>query len=75
MQLADLTIEQPQQQTQQLIRTYEGQFDLEGAFASAESQFEQESLSMVEDGWQLKQVSHRGTIVSPRASVVAVYAR
>jgi hypothetical protein len=75
MQLADLTIDQPQQQTQELIRTYEGMFDLDGVFASAESQFEQESLVMVEDGWQLKQVSHRGTIVSPRVAVVAVYER
>ncbi len=73
MQLADLTIDQPQQQTQQLIRTYEGALDLEGVFASAESQFEMQSLAMVEDGWQLKRVSHRGTIVSPRLSVVAVY--
>lgn len=73
MQLADLTIDQPQ--TQQLVRTYEGMFDLEGVFASAESQFEQESLSMVEDGWQLKQVSHRGTIVTPRVAVVAIYER
>lgn len=73
MQLADLTIDQPQ--TQQLVRTYEGMFDLEGVFASAESLFEQESLSMVEDGWQLKQVSHRGTIVTPRVAVVAIYER
>lgn len=75
MQLADLTIDQPQIQTQQLIHTYEGQLDLEGVFASAESQFERESLSMVEDGWQLKQVSHRGTIVSPRVVVIATYER
>ncbi len=75
MQLADLTIEESQQQTQQFIRTYEGVLDLEGVFASAESQFEQESLSMVEDGWQLKQVSHRGTVVSPRTVVVATYER
>ena len=73
MQLADPTIDQPQ--TQQLMRTYEGMFDLEGVFTSAESQFEQESLAMVEDGWQLKQVSHRGTIVSPRVSVIATYER
>lgn len=75
MQLADLTIDQPQQQTQQLVRTYEGMFDLEGAFASAESRFEQDSLDMVEEGWQLRQVSHRGTLVSPRIAVVAIYER
>jgi len=75
MQLADPMIDQPQQQTQQLIRTYEGVFNLEGVFSSAESQFEQESLSMVEEGWQLKQVSHRGTIISPRVAVVAIYER
>lgn len=74
MQLADLTIDQPQQ-TQQLIHTYEGMFDLEGAFTSAESQFEQESLALVEEGWQLKQVSHQGTIVSPRLAVIATYER
>ena len=75
MQLADLMIDQPQEQTQQLIRTYESLFDLEGVLASAESQFEQEHLVMVEDGWQLKQVSYRGTIVSPRLAAVAIYER
>ena len=73
MQLADLTIDQPQQQTQQLVRSYEHTFDLEGAFVNAESQFERETIALVEDGWQLKQVSHRGTIVAPRAVVVATY--
>jgi len=75
MQLADLTVEEPQTQTQQLIRTYEARLDPAGALLSAESQFEQESLVMVEEGWQLKQVSHRGTIVAPRVAVVAVYER
>jgi hypothetical protein len=74
MQLADLTIDQPQQ-TQQVVRTYEGMFDLEGLFTSAESLFEQESLAMVEDGWQLKLVSHQGTIVSPRLAITATYER
>lgn len=75
MQLADLMIDEPQTQTQQLIRTYEARLDQEGVVTSAESQFEQESLAMVEEGWQLKQVSHRGTIVSPRVAVVALYER
>jgi len=75
MQVADLTIDQPQSETQQLVRTYEGLFDLESVFTSAESQFEQESLAMVEEGWQLKQVSHRGTIVSPCVAVIAIYER
>ena len=74
MQLADPMIDQPQQ-TQQFIQTYEGMFDLEGVFSSAESQFEQESLALAADGWQLKQVSHRGTIVSPRLAVIATYER
>jgi hypothetical protein len=73
MQLADLMIDP--QQAQQLIRTYEGLVDLEGVFTSAESQFEQESLALVEEGWQLKQVSHRGTIVSPSVAVIATYER
>ena len=73
MQLADLMIDP--QQAQQLIRTYEGLVDLEGVSTSAESQFEQESLAMLEDGWQLKLVSHRGTIVSPRVAVMATYER
>ena len=75
MQLADPMIDQPQQETQELIRTYEGLFSVTGAFTSAESQFEQESLALVEEGWQLKQVSHRGTIVSPRLAVIATYGR
>ncbi len=75
MQLADLMIDEPQTQTQQLIRTYEARLDQAGVVTSAESQFEQESLAMVEEGWQLKQVSHRGTIVSPRVAVVAIYER
>lgn len=73
MQLADLMIDQPQQQTQQLVRNYEHTLDLEGAFVNAESQFERDCLALVEEGWQLKLVSHRGTIVAPRAVVVATY--
>ncbi|HEY0754387.1 MAG TPA: hypothetical protein VGD98_10525 [Ktedonobacteraceae bacterium] len=73
MQLADLTIDQPQQQTQQLMRVYESLFLVDDVFVSAESQFEKDGLALAEGGWQLKQVSHRGTIVSPRATVVAVY--
>lgn len=73
MQLADLTIDQPQQETQQLVRAYEGALDLDGTFVTAESQFERDSLGMTVEGWQLKVVSHRGSIVSPGVVVVATY--
>lgn len=72
MHVADLVIDQPQQQTEQLIRVYENTFDQEGAAVAAISQFESECLVLLDEGWRLKQVSHRGSIVSPR-SVIATY--
>jgi len=72
MQLADLTIDQPQQQIQQIERAYENTSGLEGASVDAVSQFESECLVLLEEGWRLKQVSHRGSILSPRM-VVATY--
>ena len=72
MQVADLVIDQSQQQTRQLVRTYEGTFGLDDTFVSAASKFEHDCLILSEDGWRLKQVSHRGSIVFPHA-VVATY--
>lgn len=72
MQLADPAIDQPQQQTEQLVCTYENILDLEGAALSAVSQFESECLTLAEDGWRLKQASHRGSLVSPH-TIVAAY--
>ena len=63
MQLADLTIDQPQQQTEQLVRTYVNILDAEGTSVAAVSQFESDCLVLVEEGWRLKQVSHRETMV------------
>jgi hypothetical protein len=74
MQLADLTIDSLQQQTEQLIRTYSSNFNLDGAFVNATDLFEHESLVLLEDGWRLKQVTHQGSLVSPQ-TVVAVYAK
>lgn len=71
MQLADRTIDQSQQQAQQLVRTYVNTFDLEGASVTSVSQFESECLVLLEDGWRLKQASHRGSIVSPHTIVAA----
>lgn len=73
MQLADLTIDQPQQKKEQVVRTYESVPDLDGEQRTAESQFEHESLRMVEEGWRLKVVSHRGSIFSPCVVVIATY--
>lgn len=73
MQLADLTIEQSQQAGEQLVSTYKGVLNVDGMFISASRQFESESLTLLEEGWQLKRVSHRGTLLSPEALVVAIY--
>lgn len=72
MHASGLTLDQPQQQTLQLMRTYANALDQEGTFMSAESQFERACLTMSETGWRLKQASHRGSIVSPYA-IVATY--
>ena len=72
MHVADLVIDQPQQQLQQLVRTYEGAFDLDNAFVTAESKFEHDCFVLSEDGWRLKLVSHRGSMVFTYA-VVATY--
>lgn len=72
MHVADLVIDQPQQQIQQLVRTYQGALDLDNTFVTAESKFERDCLILSEDGWRLKLVSHQGSIVSPHA-VVAAY--
>ena len=72
MHVADLVIDQPQQQIQQLVRTYQGALDLDNTFVTAESKFERDCLNLSEDGWRLKLVSHQGSIVSPH-TVVAAY--
>jgi hypothetical protein len=72
MHVADLVIDQSQQQIQQLVRTYEGTFGLDNTFVSAEGKFEHDCLTLSEDGWRLKQVSHRGSIVFLHA-IVARY--
>ena len=72
MHVADLVIDQPQQQTQQLVRIYEGTLDLDTTFVTAESMFERDCLALSEDGWRLKLVSHRGSIVFTYG-VVATY--
>ncbi len=74
MQLADLEIDQLQTQTQQTERTYADILDQDGAWTSAESQFEQDCVAMLVEGWQLKLVSHRGSIIAPQ-TVVAIYAK
>jgi hypothetical protein len=74
MHLADLVIDRPQRQLQQLVRTYESALDLDNTLVTAESKFEHDSLTLAEDGWRLKLVSHRGSIVSPHV-VVATYAK
>ncbi|MEO7020982.1 MAG: hypothetical protein ABI234_12580 [Ktedonobacteraceae bacterium] len=73
MHVVDLTIDQPQQSMQQLVRTYENILSLEGASVSAVSQFESEGLTLLEEGWQLKLVSHRGSMLVPQIMVVATY--
>jgi hypothetical protein len=72
MHVADLVIDQPQQQTQQLVRTYEGALGLDNTFVTAESKFERDCLNLSEDGWRLKLVSHQGSIIFTHA-VVATY--
>jgi hypothetical protein len=72
MHVADLVIDRPQQQLQQLVRTYESALDLNNTLVTAESKFEHDCLALLEDGWRLKLVSHRGSIVLPHA-VVASY--
>jgi hypothetical protein len=72
MHVADLVIDQPKQQTQQLVRTYEGALGLDNTFVTAENKFERDCLTLLEDGWRLKRVSHWGSIVLPHA-VVASY--
>jgi len=74
MHVADLVIDRPQQQLEQLVRRYESALDLDNTLVTAESRFEQDCFSLVEDGWQLKLVSHWGSIVLPYA-VVATYER
>ncbi len=73
MQLADLTIDQAREQVQQLVCVYENTLDLAGTFETAASQFERACHTLVEEGWRLKQVSHRGSILSPQAAIVATY--
>jgi hypothetical protein len=72
MHVADLVIDQPKPQTQQLVRTYEGVPGPDTTFVTVESQFERDCLILSEDGWRLKLVSHRGSIVLPH-TVVARY--
>jgi hypothetical protein len=73
MHVVDLIIDQPQQSIQQLVRTYAHIFALDGTAVSAESQFEHEGLALLEEGWQLKVVSHRGSMLMPQEKVVATY--
>ena len=73
MQLADLAIDQSQEAVQQLVHTYESVLGLDGMFITAVSQFERDCLTLSEEGWQLKRVSHQGSIVFPDAVVVATY--
>lgn len=73
MQVADSAIEQLQQAEEQLVLTYERVLNADGVFRSAVSQFESECLTLVEEGWQLKRVSHRGSLIFPEAVVVAIY--
>lgn len=75
MQLADLAIDQPQQALQRLVRTYDSAFSYDGTFVAAETQLERDCFSMTEEGWRLKKVSHRGSIVSPSMVVIATYER
>jgi hypothetical protein len=72
MHVADLVIDQTLPQKQQLVRTYEGALDQENMFVTAESKFERDCLTLSEDGWRLKLVSQRGSIVFPH-TVVATY--
>lgn len=72
MHVADLVIDRPQQQLEQLVRKYESAMDVDNMLVTAESRFEQDCSVLVEDGWQLKLVSHWGSIVAPYA-VVATY--
>jgi hypothetical protein len=73
MQLADLVIDQSEEAVRQLVNTYESVLGLDGMFVTAVSQFERDCLALSEEGWQLKRVSHRGSIVFPAAVVVATY--
>jgi len=72
MYVADLVIDQPKTQTEQLVRTYESALDWDNTFVTAESKFERDCLTLTEEGWQLKLVSHRGSIILPH-TVVARY--
>ncbi len=75
MHAIDLIVDQPQQSTEQLIRTYRTLLEQDGAFVSAVSQFEQEGHTLAEEGWQLKLVSHKGSMLEPRTVVLATYER
>jgi hypothetical protein len=72
MHVADLVIDQPKSQTQQIVRTYKSALDLDNMFVAAESKFERDCLALAEEGWQLKLVSHWGSIVLPH-TVIARY--
>ncbi len=73
MQLADLTIEPSQEEIQRLVCTYEDISDAEGTVETAVAQFEHACLKLLTEGWQLKRVSHRGSIVAPYVAIVAIY--
>ncbi len=73
MHVADLVIDQPKSQTQQIVRTYESTLDLDNTCVTAESKFERDCLTLTEEGWQLKLVSHWGSIVLPHTVVIARY--
>jgi hypothetical protein len=72
MHVADLVIDQPKSQTQQIVRTYKSTLDLDNTSVTAESNFERDCLTLTEEGWQLKLVSHWGSIVHPH-TVIARY--
>lgn len=72
MQLVDLTIDQHQQQLEQLVRTYTNILDVDGTEVVAVNQFESDCLVLLEEGWRLKQVSYRGPIMAPQA-IIATY--
>ncbi|HET8841784.1 MAG TPA: hypothetical protein VFN35_09970 [Ktedonobacteraceae bacterium] len=73
MHLADPMIEQTQQAGEQLVSTYKRVLNADGMFVSAISQFESEHFILAEAGWQLKRVSHQGSIVFPTSVVIAIY--
>ncbi len=66
---------QPQQKTEQIIKTYHGSIGLFGLGGPAEKLFQRDAARLAQEGWRVQNVAQSGQLAGKARTITVVYVR